>query len=94
MADGRCDMTEPIVTMLGLVAGVITSAGFLPQLARGYRTKKLDDISYYMPIVLAIGMMLWLLYGILLAELPIIAANAFGASCSLLLIAMKKRYST
>jgi MtN3 and saliva related transmembrane protein len=46
-----------------------------------------------MPIVLAIGMTLWLVYGVLLAELPIIAANAFGASCSLLLIAMKKRYS-
>ena len=81
------------MTMLGLVAGAITSVGFIPQLIRGFRTKKLDDISYFMPIVLAVGMVLWLVYGVMLAELPIIAANAFGASCSVVLIMMKYKYS-
>lgn len=86
-------MDVPFVTLLGLIAGAITSLGFLPQLVRGYRTKKLDDISYYMPAVLALGMMLWLFYGVLLQEIPIIVANAFGACCSVLLIVMKKKYS-
>lgn len=86
-------MDVPFVTLLGLIAGAITSIGFLPQLVRGYRTKKLDDISYYMPAVLALGMMFWLFYGVLLQEIPIILANAFGASCSVLLIVMKKKYS-
>jgi len=93
MSDGGYDMDVPFVTLLGLVAGAITSMGFLPQLVRGYRTKKLDDISYYMPAVLALGMLLWLFYGVLLQEIPIIAANAFGGSCSVLLIVMKKMYS-
>ena len=86
-------MGSAIVTFLGLIAGAITSLGFIPQLVRGYRTKKLDDISYYMPMVLAIGMTLWLIYGILLAEFPIIIANTFGVMCSIILIVMKKIYS-
>ena len=51
------------VMTLGLVAGAVTSMGFIPQLIRGYRTKELDDVSYFMPSILAIGMSLWFLYG-------------------------------
>ncbi len=79
--------------LLGLTAGAITSLGFMPQLIRGYRTKKLDDISYYMPLTLAFGMSLWLLYGIVVEKLPIIVANGFGISCCFILIIMKRMYS-
>ena len=82
------------IEILGFIAGVITSIGFIPQLVRGFRTKKLEDVSYYMPIVLAIGMTLWLSYGILLGRIAIVVANSFGVSCSLILIIMKKKYST
>jgi MtN3 and saliva related transmembrane protein len=79
--------------ILGLTAGAITSLGFIPQLIRGFRTKKLDDVSYYMPLTLAFGMMLWLIYGIVVEKLPIIVANGFGISCCFVLIFMKKIYS-
>jgi len=82
------------IEILGFIAGVITSIGFIPQLVRGFRTKKLEDVSYYMPIVLAIGMTLWISYGILLSRIAIVVANSFGVSCSLILIIMKKKYST
>ena len=78
---------------LGIVAGTITSFGFIPQLVKGYRTKKLDDVSYYMPLVLVVGMFLWLMYGIYQADLAIIAANVFGIGCNLSLILMKNHYS-
>ena len=52
-----------LVVILGLIAGAVTSMGFIPQLIRGYKTKELDDVSYYMPAILAVGMSLWLLYG-------------------------------
>jgi len=81
------------LTILGLIAGAITSVGFIPQLVRSYKTKKLEDVSYYMPIVLAVGMMLWFIYGLFDGALAIMAANAFGVSCCLVLIAMKKIYS-
>ena len=86
-------MDTTTIELIGLLAAAITSAGFLPQIIKGYRTKKLDDVSYFMPIVLAIGMTIWLIYGILLDAIAIIAANIFSTSCSILLIVMKKRYS-
>lgn len=79
-------------TILGLLAGGITSSGFIPQLVRGFRTKKLNDISYYMPSVLIAGMSLWLLYGLMRNDLSIIVANFVGVSCNILLLALKKIY--
>ena len=86
-------MEETALEIFGLIAGAVTSMGFVPQLIRGYRTKKLDDISYFMPIVLALGMTLWFIYGFLLNAIAVMAANTFGAACCLVLIAMKKMYS-
>jgi MtN3 and saliva related transmembrane protein len=76
-----------------LIAGAITSMGFIPQLIRGYRTKKLEDVSYFMPIVLAVGMSMWFIYGYLSESLAIMVANAFACACSIILIIMKKKYS-
>lgn len=78
---------------LGLIAGAVTSMGFIPQLIRGYRTKELDDVSYFMPFILAVGMSLWFLYGFFVQEFPIIVANAFGIGCCVVLLVMKKIYS-
>jgi len=86
-------MDSIIVEIVGLTAGIITSAGFLPQLFRGYKTKKLDDVSYYMPIVLAVGMSLWFTYGFLMKALAIMVANSFSIGCCLVLIFLKKTYS-
>ena len=86
-------MEETALEIFGLIAGAVTSTGFVPQLIRGYRTKKLDDISYFMPIVLAFGMTLWFIYGFLLNAIAVMTANTFGAVCCLVLIAMKKIYS-
>ncbi|MBN1861729.1 MAG: SemiSWEET transporter [Candidatus Thermoplasmatota archaeon] len=86
-------MNFDLFTVLGFAAGAVTSVGFIPQLIRGYRTKKLDDISYWMPLVLLCGMSLWLLYGILREDIAIIIANSFGVSCNVLLLLMKKWYS-
>ena len=86
-------MSSIILERLGLIAGAVTSMGYLPQLYKGYKIKKLEDISYYMPAILAIGMTLWLIYGIFLEALAVIVANIFGVLCSILLILMKKRYS-
>jgi len=81
------------IDILGLIAGGVTSIGFIPQLIRGYKTKELGDVSYYMPIVLATGMFLWFVYGIILNKFPIIIANAFGILCCIILLIMKKIYS-
>jgi len=87
-------MDFDLFTLLGFTAGAVTSVGFIPQLIRGYRTKKLHDISYWMPLVLALGMLLWLVYGLFRSDIAIIVANSFGICCNILLITMKKWYSS
>ena len=87
-------MDFDLFTVLGFTAGAVTSVGFIPQLIRGYRTKKLYDISYWMPLVLALGMLLWLVYGFFRSDIAIIVANSFGIACNILLITMKKWYSS
>ena len=79
--------------LFGLIAGVVTSLGFIPQLVKGYKTKKLEDVSYYMPAVLAVGMTMWFIYGFLIEALAVILANTFGVTCCIILIIMKKMYS-
>jgi MtN3 and saliva related transmembrane protein len=86
-------MDSTLLELLGLIAGAITSIGFIPQIIRGYRTKKLDDVSYYMPAILVIGMLLWFIFGVFFNSIAIMVANAFGVGCNLTLIIMKKKYS-
>lgn len=79
-------------TYLGFVAGALTSTGYIPQIIKGYRTKRLKDVSLLMPAVLGFGMFLWLIYGLAREDLAIIVANIVGASLTALLVAMKWHY--
>ena len=86
-------MNLDTVEIIGLIAGIITSLGFLPQLFRGFKTKKLNDVSYFMPAVLSFGMSMWFIYGHIINSIAIMIANAFGVFCCIVLIIMKKLYS-
>jgi len=79
-------------TVLGVVAGILTSTGFLPQIAKGYRSKKMHDVSLLMPAVLGLGMALWLVYGIAREDVAIIFANSVGVSLTAILCIMKLVY--
>lgn len=85
-------MSSDIWTYLGFLAGALTSMGYLPQIVKGYRTKKMHDVSLLMPAVLGVGMLLWLVYGLAREDMAIIAANVVGCSLTALLVAMKVRY--
>lgn len=76
-------------THIGLVAGFLTSVAVIPQVVRTYRTRHARDISIWQPLLLDIGMILWLIYGVMLRNLPLILANAFSIFCNTLLIGMK-----
>ena len=79
------------LTILGLMAGLITTSGFIPQIMRGYRTGRMEDVSLFMPLVLMTGMGLWLIYGLYLQDLPIIFWNAVAIGLNVVLVAMKLR---
>ncbi|MEM0961884.1 MAG: SemiSWEET transporter [Bacteroidota bacterium] len=63
------------VTALGLVAAACTMASFVPQVVKTYRTRSSGDLSVGMYALLTTGAVLWLIYGILIDDLPVIVTN-------------------
>jgi MtN3 and saliva related transmembrane protein len=79
--------------VIGLIAGTLTTAGYIPQIVKGFRTKRLDDVSYLLLLLLGTGMTLWLVYGLLLVSIPLIISNTIATGLVVLLILMKHRYA-
>ncbi len=72
--------------ILGLVAGGITSIAMLPQLFKVLKEKDVEDLSLMMIITLIVGLSLWVWYGILKEEWPIILSNAFAVFVNICLL--------
>ena len=66
------------VNIIGLAAAAMGGFALLPQVLKVLKTKSTKDISREMIVILAGSIFLWLVYGILLSNLPIILANFFG----------------
>ncbi len=64
------------VTLLGFVAGTLTTLAFLPQVVKTWRTKSSNDLSISTLGMISSGVLLWLVYGLFIGDLPIIAANS------------------
>ncbi|MBL1211339.1 SemiSWEET transporter, partial [Geminocystis sp. GBBB08] len=54
------------VTIIGLIAGFLTTISFLPQVIKTWRSKSAQDISLGMFLSFCLGVLFWLIYGILL----------------------------
>lgn len=74
------------IELLGLIAGGITSVAMMPQLIKVLREKNAEDISVMTLLVLISGLSLWVWYGILQDELPIILSNAFSVLVNVTLL--------
>ncbi|MBU0666885.1 MAG: SemiSWEET family transporter [Nanoarchaeota archaeon] len=77
----------------GVVAGLITVSGYIPQIIKGYRTKKLEDLSYMLNIFMGFGMIMWLVYGFVITSFSVIFAQVLGVSLNVTLIWMKYYYT-
>lgn len=78
---------------IGFIAGLLTSGAAIPQVFQTYQTKHARDLSMWQLVMLNFGMLLWLIYGITLNDLPLIFANLFSIVCYTTLIGMKLRYA-
>jgi MtN3 and saliva related transmembrane protein len=79
-------------TTVGLIAGTLTSIAAIPQVLKTLRTRHARDISIWQPLLLAIGIALWLIYGMLIGDTPLILANIVPLICNILLTILKVRY--
>jgi MtN3 and saliva related transmembrane protein len=80
-------------TALGILAGFLTTIGFVPQIVKGYRSKSMGDLSLFMPILIGVGMFMWLIYGIWLESVPLILWNAIALVLNIVIIFLILRYS-
>lgn len=77
------------IEALGLLAAFFTTVANIPQAIKVIRTRNVKDLSALTYAMLFIGMLLWVGYGIIRNDFPIILANAIaGALCGIIL-AMK-----
>lgn len=77
---------------LGLLAGTLTSIAAVPQVVKTVRTRHARDISIWQPLLLAIGVALWLAYGIVLRDQPLILSNIIPLVCNAWLVVLKMRW--
>ena len=80
------------ITFIGLAAATLTTMAFVPQVVRAWRTRSTRDISLPMFLILALGITLWLIYGALIRDLPLIAANSVTLILVLAILFLKLRY--
>lgn len=78
--------------IIGLAAGICTSISLLPQLVKLVRNKKAEDISLFYLIILFIGLALWMWYGFLREDIPILVTNGFSLVINGIVIVLGFRY--
>jgi len=78
--------------IIGFLAALICSISMTPQVIKIHKTKKTEDLSLWAFTVLATGLFLWLVYGLLIKAMPVILGNAAGFTLAMYIVIMKIRH--
>ncbi len=81
-----------LVTVLGLLAGSLTTIAFLPQVIKTWRTRSTKDISLEMFAIFCSGVLLWIIYGSLVKDIPVIFTNVATLSLASPILWFKLKY--
>lgn len=80
------------ITLIGLAAGTLTTAAFIPQVIRTWRTRSTRDISLGMFVAFCVGIALWTVYGFLIDSIPVIITNSITFIFASIILALKIRH--
>jgi MtN3 and saliva related transmembrane protein len=84
---------EPFaIKLLGFAAATCTTVAYAPQFIKVWRTRSARDISLGMFLVMVLGLALWLAYGVLSGDAPLVAANAITIVLAGGILFMKLKY--
>ena len=86
------ELDETTMAIIGIVAGILILSGWVPQIVRGYKTKRLNDVSAYLMILIFAGAALWLVYGIALDDVYIMGVNIAAMVLTMIVLSMKLKY--
>jgi MtN3 and saliva related transmembrane protein len=77
---------------IGIAAGILTSVSLLPQLIKIIKEKRADSISFGMLAVLLAGLCVWVVYGVLKKDYPIIVTNSFSLLTNIIMVVLTAKY--
>lgn len=80
------------IELIGLTAGVLTTGAFVPQAWKTWRTRRATDFALPMLVLLHVGMVLWLIYGVLIASPGLIVSNGVTLGLAGLILTVKLRH--
>ncbi|MCX7877151.1 MAG: SemiSWEET transporter [Ignavibacteria bacterium] len=83
---------ENFTLILGLFAAALTTFAYLPQSLKAIKTRHTKDLSLTTIIMLEMGLISWLCYGILISSIPVIAANTISIIFMTIILYLKLRY--
>lgn len=75
-----------------MVAGTLTTLAFLPQVIRTWKRRSAADFSFLMLVVFVSGVGLWLIYGWLMGDVPLVITNLVTFALAAAILAMKVRF--
>jgi MtN3 and saliva related transmembrane protein len=80
------------IQFLGLIAGSLTTAAFLPQVIKTWKSRSAKGLSLGMFSLFCAGVLLWLVYGLIVRDVPVIAANLVTLMLASTLLFFKLRF--
>ena len=85
-------LDEFTLGIVGILAGILILSGWVPQIIKGYRTKRLNDVSSYLMICIFAGAVLWLIYGIEIDDVYVMGVNVAAMFLTMIVLSMKLKY--
>ena len=82
----------PSSEFIGYIAATLTTASFIPQAMLTWKTRRAEGVSLVMYCILTAGIASWLIYGLQIEAMPVIAANAVTLVLTSFILIMKIRY--
>lgn len=85
-------MIMPIVDIIGYAAGFFILISIIPQIIKSWKTKSTKDLSLPKYIIYTSGVLLWLIYGIVITNGPMILINSINIVLASSMLYLKLRY--
>jgi MtN3 and saliva related transmembrane protein len=85
-------MKPELIQWIGILAGVFTAVSLIPQIVKIVKEKKSENISFAYLAILFAGLALWIVYGILRKDIPVIATNVASIVINVVTVGVGLKY--
>jgi MtN3 and saliva related transmembrane protein len=86
-------MINLLIPLIGILATIFAVSSTVPQIIKGIKTKKMDDVSIWLIMALIAALSLWVVYGLVKSDIVIAGGNSVGVTLNAVLLLLKIKYS-